>query len=246
MKKIFEELSEKKILNKQDEFCPICGQKSKLVENEIFAFYEFTCNCESKKHNKSKKAKKNVAKLTSLKNKLKDADFGYIFRSTRLKKLNCEKIDVAKMYIKNFDKRKQYGLFIYGSAGNGKTSLAISIGKELILKGYKVKFLSVSRALRRLQNTYGNNKDFITEVKKLANYDLLILDDMFREVYKDRTLTDLFDFFDYLYTNCSNVVFTANTEQIEKVKTIPELRAIMDRLRSMAKFISFQGKSMRG
>ena len=150
------------------------------------------------------------------------------------------------MYIKNFDKRKQYGLFIYGSAGNGKTSLAISIGKELILKGYKVKFLSVSRALRRLQNTYGNNKDFMTEVKKLANYDLLILDDMLREVYKDRTLTDLFDFFDYLYTNCSNVVFTANTEQIEKVKTIPELRAIMDRLRSMAKFISFQGKSMRG
>ena len=116
----------------------------------------------------------------------------------------------------------------------------------MILKGYKVKFLSVSRALRRLQNTYGNNKDFMTEVKKLANYDLLILDDMFREVYKDRTLTDLFDFFDYLYTNCSNVIFTANTEQIEKVKTIPELRAIMDRLRSMAKFISFQGKSMRG
>lgn len=246
MKKIFEELSEKKILNKQDEFCPICGQKSKLIENEIFAFYEFSCDCENKKQIETKKAKNKTAKLTSLKNKLKNMGIGYIFRNTRLKNLTCEKIDVAKKYIESFEKRKQKGLFIYGFVGNGKTSLAVSIGKELILKGYTVKFLSVSRALRYLQSTYGNNKDFMDEVKRLASYDLLILDDMFREVYKDRTLTDLYDFINYLYANCSNVIFTANSEQINKVKEIPDLRAIFDRLHSMAKFISFQGKSMRG
>lgn len=245
MKKIFEELPEKKILNKQDEFCPICGQKSKLIVKEIFASYEFTCDCESKKYLETKKAKKSIAKLGALKNKLKNMGVGYIFRNTRLKKLTCEKIDVAKSYIENFEKRKQKGLFIYGFVGNGKTSLAVSIGKELILKGYTVKFLSVSRALRLLQSTYGNNKDFMEEVEKLASFDLLILDDLFREVYKDRTLTDLYDFIDYLYANCSNVIFTANSEQINKVKEIPDLRAIFDRLHSMTKFVSFKGKSMR-
>lgn len=247
MQKLFEKTTEKKILNKQDEFCPICGQKSKLIENEIFASYEFICDCENKKHLETKKNKKSVAKLSFLRNKLKDAKFGYIFRNTRLKKLTCENIEVAKNYVETFEKRKQKGLFVYGSVGNGKSSLAVSIGKELILKGYRVKYLSMSRALRLLQNTYGNNnKDFMDEAERLASYDLLILDDIFRETYKDRTLTDMFDFIDCLYINCSNVIFTANSEQINKIKEIPDLRAVLDRLKSMAKFVVFKGKSMRG
>lgn len=246
MKHFFEELGQKKILNKQDETCPICGAKSKLVENDIFAFYEFTCDCENKKRKSENKSRKNLNRIKSLKVALKDAEFGYIFHNVRFRKLNCENLATAKDYITNFESRKQKGLFIHGGVGNGKTSLAVSIGKELILKGFKVKFLSASRALRLLQGTYGSNKTFMGEVKRLARYDLLILDDMFRETYKDRTLTDMFDFIDYLYANCSNVIFTANTEQIEKVKAIPDLRAILDRLRSMTKFVNFKGKSYRG
>ena len=79
----------------------------------------------------------------------------------------------------------------------------------------------------------------------LYNY-VLKVKNKYIELSGNTTCYNFNEMLDYLYTNCSNVVFTANTEQIEKVKTIPELRAIMDRLRSMAKFISFQGKSMRG
>lgn len=235
----------KRIINEKDEVCPICGKPSELINSGYFQHYEFQCNCNQQIQTKKHIKKRNIRKFSSLKAKIKKADFGYINRNVRLKKLDCEHIDVANKYITMFQPRKQKGLFIYGHAGNGKTSLAIAIGKELILKGYSVRFMTVSRAIRQLQKSYSNNSDFMEEVKKLAKTDLLILDDFGREAYKDRTLTDVFDFLDYLYTNCNNIIFTANTEQLEKIKTIPDMQAILDRLHSMTRFIKFNGKSLR-
>ncbi len=233
---------EKKILNKNDKYCHICGKESKLVEKQYCMVYVPTCNCEEEQ------AQKQIYPFRDKINKLKKAKLGYIYKNVRLKRLNCEFLQECKNYVADFQPRKSKGLFLAGNIGTGKTSLAVGIAKELIFKGYSVKFMVFSQVIRLLQSTYGNKNElsFMEQVENLSQYDLLIFDDIFRENYKAQTLTDVFDFIDYLYKNGNNIVLTANMEQVVKVKEIPEMAAILDRLKQVTKILWFKGESMRG
>ena len=83
------------------------------------------------------------------------------------------------------------------------------------------------------------------QVKEFAKYDLLIFDDFGREAYKDRTLTDVADFVNYLYTNLNNVIITSNPEMVEKIKQIPDFQAMFDRFFQMTKRKDFRKASYR-
>lgn len=233
--------TEKRILNPNDTHCEFCGQAKKLVENKMCLIWMPTCNCEEEHENKlNYPFRKQI-------NRLKKANLGYLFRNTRLKRLNCQYVDICKQYVDNFEPRTQSGLFLAGNVGTGKTSLAVGIAKELIFKGYSVKFMVFSQVIRLLQSTYSakNPLDFMEQMEILSKYDLLIFDDFARETYKERTLTDVYDFIDYIYKNCNNVVITANLEQVIKVKQIPDMEAIIDRMKQMSQVLLFKGESMR-
>ena len=228
--------------------CFECGTEYVAKEySNIGIVYVPGCNCALKKQIQEEERKQRLYNFAILKRRLKDANFPYDTLGTRLKTRTCENIEAAKEYIKNFKPRSRQGLYFVGPVGNAKTTLAVCIGKELILKGYKVKFMVFSQAIRVLQSTYGtkNPLDFMEQVKEFAKYDLLIFDDFGREAYKDRTLTDVADFVNYLYTNLNNVIITSNPEMVEKIKQIPDFQAMFDRFFQMTKRKDFRKASYR-
>ena len=75
--------------------------------------------------------------------------------------------------------------------------------------------------------------------------DLLILDDFGRDGYKEQKLADAFEFLNALYNNRNNVILTSNPEMIEKIKTIPDFGAMLDRFHKMAKLLKFTNPSFR-
>ena len=233
----------KKIINENQKYCEICGKERKLVDKGMCYVYLDDCNCAENRDIQLK----NAYPFKKYGRKLKNANFGYIYRNTRLKKLNCEYIKECKNYVEDFTPRTQKGLFLVGNTGTGKTSLAVGIAKELLFKGYSVNFMVFSQVIRLLQSTYGqkNKLEFMEQVEILSKYDLLIFDDFGRNSLTDRTLVDVFDFIDYIYKNCNNVIITANLEQIAKFKQIPDLTAILDRIKQMTTSYILKGKSLR-
>lgn len=236
---------------KTEHKCQICGKPylEKQVNFKHFSriIYVADCNCEEKTAQKKEQFLKNIENRQILRKRLIDATFPFDTLGKRLKTRTCENIDIAEEYVANFRPRQRYGLYFVGSVGNAKTTLAVCIGKELIKKGYKVKFIVFSQAIRKLQSTYGtkNPLEFMEQVEEFGKYDLLIFDDFGREAYKDRTLTDVADFVNYLYTNKNNVIITSNPEMVEKVKEIPDFDAMFDRFFQMTRRVNFKNKSYR-
>lgn len=228
--------------------CAICGKPflEKKVDNKLFkrTFYISQCDCEEKAE---KEKQERLQTLKSYRIRLKNACFPFDTTGKRLKTRTCENVEIAKDYVENFKPRTRQGLYFVGNVGNAKTTLAVCIGKELIRKGYKVKFVVFSQAIRILQSTYGtkNPLDFMEQVKEFGKYDLLIFDDFGREAYKDRTLTDVADFVNYLYANKNNVIITSNPEMVEKIKQIPDFDAMFDRFFQMTKRVNFKNTSYR-
>ena len=227
--------------------CPYCGKIHKKITVGRYSAFVPDCECLNDKITEKANRAIKRAKQQDLVNRYKNANFPYDTRGQRFKRLKSENKAQARDYVKNFVPKKRKGLFLLGNVGNGKTTFAVCVGKELLLKGYKVKFLSFSHAIRLIQSSYGkdNPLSFIEQVAELAKNDLVIFDDFGRETYKDRTLTDVADLINHLYTEKTNVIITSNPEMLNKIKKIPDFAAMLDRFSEMTETLTFLNESYR-
>lgn len=249
------------ITSEAENVCAICGKPYKL---KVFlqgsrGLYLPDCDCREKEEQNKRNRQQKLKKYAELKEKYKQANFPPIFAGKRLfpvytlkgKKirngLTCEHAELMQEYVKYFRPRRAKGFHYVGSVGNGKTTLAVCIGKELIKKGYSVRFMTFSQCMRVLQSTYStkNPKSFDEQIEEFLKIDLLILDDFGRDGYKEQKLADAFEFLNALYNNRNNVILTSNPEMIEKIKTIPDFGAMLDRFHKMAKLLKFTNPSFR-
>ena len=96
-------------------------------------------------------------------------------------KINFEDEDTR--YLNNvsrvFDclEAKDYGLFIYGSIGSGKTYIAACACNKLAKEGYKVSFVNLPLFSQRIKTMLENN-EYQKEINKLINSDFLVIDDI--------------------------------------------------------------------
>lgn len=231
----------------EEVFCPYCKKpyiKQPFTFNGHTRYWQVPqCNCEDealKKRQEQELLRERLLKVKAL-------NLPEIFAPYWLKDLTCEHVEDAKAYILSFVPRKSKGLFIYGPNGNGKTTLAAIICKELTYRGRRVLFTTMTELLDRMEMGVGFNRASTAQkvLKDLIGYDFVMFDDYGRENYTPLRLQNVFQIIDRLYTHKVAFGITANPECIARFAKIPELEAITDRMAQVLTRWEFTNSSFR-
>ena len=142
--------------------------------------------------------------------------------------------------------REKVCAFIIGPCGTGKSHLAQALGHSAIREGYSVLFTSASKMLSQLNAARAIN-GFDRHFAKIANVDLLIIDDFGLKPLKPAQDEDFHDVISERYERKSTIV-TSNLDIPEWTDAFPNRilgEATIDRLRHGAYTVELEGKSYR-
>lgn len=170
---------------------------------------------------------------------------------------NTKALGSARGYARNFTNlatAEQNGLLFVGSKGTGKTHLAAAIANQLISEGVPVLFITMIDLLAKIKATFnGQSPENEEKLMRLyKNVDLLILDDMGKELPTPWALSKIFELVNARYENYKPVIVTSNYTPAELVNrlTPPDgdvttADATVDRLLEMTYTIPLAGESWR-
>lgn len=96
---------------------------------------------------------------------------------------SLDSIEKCRKYIDKFGEERfsKISLYLLGSNSSGKTTVACSIGKELIRKGYTVRFILAGHLANLLlqSSNFDPDEEVLEQLKELKKSDFIILDDAF-------------------------------------------------------------------
>lgn len=147
----------------------------------------------------------------------------------------------------------QHSLYLYGTAGCGKTMLAVMIGKEYLAAGKTVEFWNVENLLADLQATFNDKSramQYAKIMERCARCDLLILDDMGAEKISEWTVKMMQTLINMRYNAQKPLLMTSNytaEELMSEFARKDKMQAgrIASRLREMAYFVLAGKKDRR-
>ena len=141
---------------------------------------------------------------------------------------------------------KQENIIFIGSPGVGKSHLAISIGVSACEQGVRTLFINCHELLVRLQNAYENGT-IERVLKRYANYELLIIDEIGYLPIQRQEANLLFQLINSRYERHSTV-FTTNSSLSgwgDIFLNPTATAAILDRLVHHSHIFKITGKSYR-
>jgi DNA replication protein DnaC len=101
------------------------------------------------------------------------------------------------------------GIYVYGAQGAGKTWMACRIAKGWLSRGMgDARFVSSVKLLSEIGSTYGGNGSEDQVLAKYSLCDLLVVDDLGKEVPSQWSLSKLFEVFDSRYANNRPTIVT--------------------------------------
>lgn len=103
---------------------------------------------------------------------------------------------------------QQYNLILLGPPGSGKTHISIGLGFEAIQKGFKVVFSTMGELVHLLKTEEYIRKSQ-TQLKRLKESDLVIIDDLMYMAMDQREANLFFHLINHLYER-SSVILTSN------------------------------------
>lgn len=112
------------------------------------------------------------------------------------------------------------GLWFHGDVGTGKTSLAMLVSKAALEAGHTVAVYSTTHLLAEIRHTYeSDGGDSYTGLyARLANVDLLHLDDLGAEKRTDWVLEQLYSIVNARWQEERAIVATTNVIDINKLR----------------------------
>lgn len=225
--------------------CSICHKPYKQVAYDVCGRKGFwpepQCTCEEEARKREEEAEQERARQKRV-----DAlGLPPKLRPFNLNNIECEHAAEARIFVEGFKPHRK-GLFLWGSNGNGKTTLAAVICKELAYRGRRVLFTTMSSILNKMEEGgIGRAANIKRLLRELQTYDFVVFDDYGREDYTPARLQNVFLILNTLYEWQVTFCMTANPECINRIKNIPELAAIKDRLSEVLVNWKFSNPSFR-
>lgn len=251
--------------------CKICGKEYQIQEIKVLGItreMQFpNCDCEELQEQKEKELKfaeekreKARQKTDAIKRVLNCPLMTPLFQDKTFEKIEELKKNVewSEEYMKHKQKCFDYshdfekgssGLFMIGGVGTGKTTLQACIIKELEKRGKICLLINFSTLLDLFIQAcnFESGTNVLELYRNIALFDYVVLDDIGREKYTEKRLEFAFRVIDTLMNHNVTVSVTTNPECFKKLVSIPEYKAIVDRLRDMCpNEMVFNGKSFRG
>lgn len=230
--------------------CSVCGKNytQKFVPYIKQWIGECPCVIESRKSEESRlkelkrkrKIEENILK-SGIPKLYKDSSFD----NFDIRKGTEQALRVSKRFADIFKEcsEKGQGILFIGNTGSGKTHLAISIAKEVLMKGYTVKFVS----LLNLMGSVSTDDFGISEalkIQELSKCKLLIIDDICVTNAGDRCKRILFNIIDNRVNAVKSTIFTSNIINVDEIKTSLN-EQIFDRIAGSCVTINVSAESYR-
>jgi DNA replication protein DnaC len=142
------------------------------------------------------------------------------------------------------DKRET--VIVTGCTGTGKSFLATALGYQSCIKGYKVLYFNLRKLFQKLIMAKADGS-YIRELNKIANYDLLIIDDFGMQAVQSEKQMILMDVIEDRNQKKATIFCSQlpvkNWYELFEDKTIAD--AILDRIIHSAIRFELKGESMR-
>lgn len=141
---------------------------------------------------------------------------------------------------------KNENIIITGASGLGKSYLAQALGNQACLEYHKVLYANTARLFTKLKLSKVDGT-YLKELKKMANIDLLILDDFGLQAFDNHAREALMDIIDDRYNSKSTIVSSQIPVSVwyEIIGEGTIADAILDRLVNSSHRIDLKGESLR-
>jgi DNA replication protein DnaC len=157
-------------------------------------------------------------------------------------------VEVIRAYVSELDARigDGRGLWIEGSVGTGKTTLAMLVARRAIESGFTVAIYSLPRLLARIRRTYDGDAgqlSYLQFFERLTSVDLLQIDDLGAEKRSDWVLEQLYAIVDERYASNRSIIVTTNLDVNQLEEQIGE--RTVSRLAEMCEVLRLHGEDRR-
>ncbi len=153
----------------------------------------------------------------------------------------------VQRYVRRIDEHLDQGrgLWLFGDVGTGKTTLAMLVSKAALDAGRSVAIYSLPRLLAEIRMTFDtdNERSYVALLDRLAEVDLLHIDDVGAEKTSAWVLEQLYALINARYEAERAVVITTNLKRDELAEQINE--RTVSRLEEMCEVLPLFGADAR-
>lgn len=153
----------------------------------------------------------------------------------------------VRAFVRELDGRLEQGrgLWLFGDVGTGKTTLAMLVAKAALEQGRSVAIYSLPRLLNEVRRTYdeGSDSSYVELLDRLAEVDLLHVDDLGAEKSSPWVLEQLYAIVNARYEAERSMVITTNLDRAALVEQVNE--RTVSRLEEMCEVIPVFGSDHR-
>lgn len=227
-------------------YCSKCNTPAekvvKLLGKEIVV--NCLCRCRKEQADREEAEFKEKEKLIEIERNIQIGMKDRKYLNNTFDKSDTE-LAKEKAYCRQFDKmlKMDAGIMFNGSYGGGKTYRASCIANELLKQGYTVYMDNITSLCMEIHGKQ-NKQEFISS---LADFDLLILDDIGAERKTEYMIELVYNIVDTRYRSCKPLIITTNLD-IKDLVNVEDFRQkrTYDRLLEMCPYpITVESKARR-
>ena len=172
---------------------------------------------------------------------------GVSFDRPPVTEIEPSRVAAVKTFVNRIDERLDAGrgLWLFGSVGTGKTTLAMLVSKHAIEAGRSVAIYSLPRLLAQIRTTFDDDRSnsYVGLLDRLTAVDLLHIDDVGAEKTSAWVLEQLYAIVNARYEDERSVIITTNLERDDLAEQINE--RTVSRLEEMCEVLPLWGADAR-